>query len=462
MRKSSITPTTPLAALLLLLACLLSGASAQPAGGAVQLTLDGVIGPASADYFVRGLAAAVEEGAGVVVLRIDTPGGLDTSMRDIVRAIMASPIPVLGYVAPGGARAASAGTFILYACHVAAMAPATNLGAATPVAIGGGGLPGGEGEADQSKGEEGAKAESAGMAKATNDAIAYIRSLAELRGRNVEWAEAAVREAASLSARQALEQGVIDLIVANEAELLAQADGRKVRLAAGEVTIASADLSLRQIEPDLRNRLLAAISHPNIAVILLMIGVYGLLFEFMNPGALYPGTIGAICLLVGLFALSALPINYAGAALLVLGIALMVAEAFTPSVGALGIGGAIAFVLGATLLVDTDEPAFAISLPLVAGVGAAGALFALLVGQLVLRSWQRPGVSGVERLLQSSGEVLEWQGEGGYVRAEGERWRATGPAGLVPGMPVRIDAVDGLTLRVAPAPANRTETQTNT
>jgi membrane-bound serine protease (ClpP class) len=454
----------PIVLLLGTLLCLAGGAVAEPdAPGAelprlaVQLSLDGVIGPASADYFVRGLTAAVEQGARLVILRIDTPGGLDTSMREIVRAILAAPIPVLGYVAPGGARAASAGTFILYACHQAAKAPPTNLGAATPVAIGGfpGQEPQPEGAGDGKKGEtearDGAPAgKGAGEFKALNDAIAYIRSLAELRDRNADWAESAVRDAASISAREALSQGVIDIVADSVTELLAQADGRTIKLGAGEVTLATQALVVEAIDPDLRTRVLAALTNPNLALILLMIGIYGLIFEFMNPGALYPGTIGAICLLVGLYALSALPLNYAGLALLVLGIALIVAEALTPSVGILGVGGVIAFLLGSILLIDTDEPAFAVSLPLAAGLAAATLGIALLAARLALKSWHRPQVSGVPQMLQARARVLDWNGTAGHVLVEGERWRATGASDLRPGQAVRILAIAGLTLTVAP------------
>lgn len=325
------------------------GTQAQAgAGVAVVLTLEGAIGPASADYVVRGIARAARDGAAAVVLRIDTPGGLDTSMREIVRAVVSSPIPVLGFVAPGGARAASAGTYILYACHVAAMAPGTNLGAATPVAIGGG-LPFGGGDdrgggdrtsprekgGDKAGGGERAKGgekaarepDSAMAAKAINDAVAYIRSLAEMRGRNADWAERAVRDAASLSATDAQAQRVVDLIATSVDDLLAKADGRTVSIGSAQVQLKTRGLAQQAIEPDWRANLLSALTNPSLALILMTIGFYGLILEFMHPGALYPGTIGAICLLLGLYALSVLPVNYAGLGLVVLGLALMIAEA---------------------------------------------------------------------------------------------------------------------------------------
>ncbi|MGY6271418.1 NfeD family protein [Achromobacter denitrificans] len=437
-----------------------AGANAQPAPDprtAVVLSLDGIVGPATADYLIRGLAAAREQNAAVAVLRIDTPGGLDASMRDIIRAILASSVPVIAYVAPNGSRAASAGTYILYASHVAAMAPATNLGAATPISLGG--SPSRPAEpparksapADEDKPPP-APQKDAGEAKAINDAVAYIRSLAALRGRNADWAEQAVRSAASLSAGEARAQNVIDIIADDVPDLLAKADGRSVRVGNNETTLRTKDLRLLEREPDWRTRMLGVITNPNLALMLLMVGVYGLIFEFMSPGALYPGVVGAICLLVGLYALSALPLTYAGIALVLLGAALMVAEIFTPSVGILGIGGAISFVLGALLLVDTDTPAYEVSLPLVAGVAVASLGMTFLIARLALRSRRAPIVSGVEALLGQRIKVLSWTGAQGYVSAGGERWRAVGPAGLAAGDTVVIESAQGLTLRVRTAP----------
>ncbi|MFJ0889344.1 nodulation protein NfeD, partial [Bordetella bronchiseptica] len=372
---------------------------------AVVLSLDGIVGPASADYVARGLAGAAAQHA-LVVLRIDTPGGLDASMREIIRAILASPVPVLAYVAPGGARAASAGTYILYASHVAAMAPATNLGAATPVSLGGGFTPSDDKtEPDKTDakapadGGKPATPRNAAEYKAINDAVAYIRALADLRGRNADWAEQAVREAASLSASQALARNVIDIVAEDTPALLAQADGRTVRVGAANVVLHTSGLALVERGPDWRTRLLGVITNPNLALILLMVGVYGLIFEFMSPGALFPGVLGAICLLLGLYALSVLPLSYAGAGLVALGAALMVAEIFTPSLGALGVGGALSFVLGATMLVDADTPAYAVSLPLVGGVAVASLGLTFLIARLALRSRRAPQVSGAQGLV---------------------------------------------------------------
>ncbi len=437
------------------LAGVAAGASAPDAGrSAWLLTIDGAIGPASADYFRRGLQQAREAGASAVILQMDTPGGLDTSMREIIRDILSSPVPVLSYVGPGGARAASAGTYILYASHVSAMAPGTNLGAATPVQIGGGGLlPGGSEPADSSgdgsgSGDAASRGGSASEAKALNDAIAYIRALAALHGRNQEWAEAAVRDAASLSSEAALQAGVIDYLATSVQDLLQQAHGREVRMGEARLTLDTADLQILQHDPDWRARMLGVITNPNLALILLMVGIYGLIFEFMNPGALVPGTIGAISLLLGLYALSALPVNYVGVLLVLLGVALMVAEAFSPSFGVLGLGGAVAFVFGATLLFDETSPGYRLSMALVAGVALASLALTLLIVRMALRSRRLRVVTGGQALLGDIAEVLEWQQGKGRVFAAGERWLARGPAALTPGQAVRITSVQGLQLHV--------------
>jgi membrane-bound serine protease (ClpP class) len=464
-----------------------TSAEDPPRRVAVVLDLQGAIGPASVDYVTRGLTAAARDQAAVVVLRMDTPGGLDTSMREIIRAMLSSPVPVLTWVGPAGARAASAGTYILYASHVAAMAPGTNLGAATPVAIGGGfGSPGREeqdrprerdraperdrdttdgrdGQAEQRRDGEGdarrdgqrgdrdrARPGTPMEAKAINDAVAYLRSLAELRGRNADWAESAVRDASSLDARAALKQNVIDIVATGVPHLLEQAHGREVTVLERQVVLDTRDLTLQPIDPDWRNQLLGALTNPNLALILMMIGFYGLLFEFMNPGALYPGTIGAISLLVGLYSLSALPVNYAGAALVVLGLALIVAEVMTPSLGILGIGGTLALILGATILIDTELPAFSVSWPLVAGVAAAGLAFAMLTGRAAFQARSRRKETGQEGMIGLRGRVLDWAAGSGHVWVAGERWQATSSEPLAVGQPVRVVAIDGLTLRVEP------------
>lgn len=426
---------------------------------AILIRLEGAVTPASADYIARGLRMAAERRAAILILEMDTPGGLDTSMRGIIRAILASPVPVASFVAPAGARAASAGTYIMYASHLAVMAPGTNLGAATPVAIGGG-LPFG-GEDEDPAGEDGQtdEAESreswaggprnASEAKAVNDAVAYIRGLAELRGRNADWAEQAVRQAASLSSLAALEENVIDFIARDVAQLLAEANGREVRVGETTVRLETSGLPVEPLEPDWRTRLLSVITDPNVALILMMIGIYGLLFEFLSPGALLPGTLGAVSLLTGLYALAVLPVSYAGGALMLLGIGLIVAEAFAPSFGILGVGGTIALVLGATILFDTDVPGLQLSWQAVGAVGALSLALTLLIMRLAWASHQRAVVTGAEALIGARGVVERWSGNRGYVFVRGERWRATSSSPLREGEEVHVAEVRGLTLKIA-------------
>jgi membrane-bound serine protease (ClpP class) len=406
------------------------------------IAIEGAIGPAGADYVHRGLERAAKAGAQLVVLRMDTPGGLDTSMRAIIKDILASPVPVAAYVAPSGARAASAGTYILYASHIAAMAPGTNLGAATPVAIGG--VPE---KAKDGKGDEGAGAM---MRKATNDAAAYIRGLAQLRGRNAEWAERAVREAVSLSADEALKLKVVDLVAADVPQLLERLDGRTVEVQGRKVTLATKGAATTAFDPDWRTRFLAVITDPTIAYALLLLGIYGLIFEFMNPGLVLPGVVGAVALLIGLYALHLLPINYAGLALILIGIGFMTAEVFLPAYGSLGVGGAIAFVVGSVMLIDTDVPGFGVPLPLVLGIAAASAAFLIGVAGLALKARRRPVVSGREMLIGTVGEVLEAADGEGWARVQGETWRVKSASPLKPGQRVSVAAVEGLVLEVKP------------
>lgn len=433
-----------LALLLPLALSLSSGATA--AGPVVELELHDAIGPASADYTVRGLAKAARDGAPLVVIALDTPGGLDTSMRQIIQAILASPVPVAVYVSPEGARAASAGTYILYAAHVAAMAPATTLGAATPVAIG---MPGGADKPPAASAPGSAPAD-AMTAKQVHDAAAFIRGLAQQRGRNAEWAERAVREAVSLTAEEALREHVIDVVAIDVAQLVAVLEGRTLQLHGRQVTLSLKGVAIERVRPDWRQRLLAVITHPSVALILMMLGIYGLLFEFSSPGTVLPGTVGAICLLLALFALQLMPVNYAGLALIVLGFALLVAELIAPSFGVLGIGGIVAFVAGGLLLFDSDVPGFGAPVALIVMLALGSAALVLVGGSMALRARQRPVVSGREALLGSVGEVLAVEDGLAWARVHGERWRVRSEAVLVPGQRVRVVAVRGLTLDVQP------------
>jgi membrane-bound serine protease (ClpP class) len=459
---------------------LLSGpAVAQPdAKGGVRhsaalIVLTGAIGPASSSYVDHALHNAADGDAAVAILQMDTPGGLDTAMRDIIKTILASDIPVVTYVAPGGARAASAGTYILYASHFAAMAPGTNLGAATPVAIGGeGGDSGGTptptptrtptptplaptptpAPAGQSadKSQPAPPAPSTLERKAINDAIAYIRSLAALRGRNADWAEDAVRNASSLSAGEALQRHVIDFIATDTADLLRQLDGRSVPIAGHEVRLRTANLTVQRIDPDWREQLLSTLTHPTVAYGLLLIGIYGLLLEGYNPGAILPGVAGAISLLVALYAFQLLAVNYAGLALMGLGIGLIITEHFVAAFGSLVIGGLVAFVIGSLMLFDSGVPGMQVARSVIAGVSLGGGLLAAAIVLLATRARRRPVTTGAEAMIGALAEATTDISDRGVVRYGGELWNARTRAPLRAGQSARIVRVDGLTLWVEP------------
>lgn len=471
----------------------------QGSGGrALQLNLEGAIGAATADFITGGIRQAEEEAADLVIIRMDTPGGLDSSMRDIISAILNASVPVATYVSPAGARADSAGTYILYASHIAAMAPTTHLGAATPVPLGGGGggerprppLPGGQplptdggsgsGEtpaadqpADQSTDQatdqatedgggnaaepaDGAPAppDQSGDAmsrKVLNDAVAYIRGLAERRGRNAEWAEKAVRDAATLTSSEALEMNVIDLLANDTADLLAQIDGLEVELPTSTVTLATGNMRIETLEPTWRQKLLSVIASPEIALLLLLVGIYGLVFEGWNPGAIVPGVVGAICLLLAAYALQVMPVNYAGLGLILLGIVLMIAEIFVPSFGALGFGGIAAFVMGAIMMFDTGVPGFGIS-PwfVIVVVGVFGLLLMWVIAYL-LRLRRKGAVSGQEQILKEIAVAREDFSDQGAVMLEGETWTARTSEPVKKGQKLRVERIDGLILDVSPA-----------
>jgi membrane-bound serine protease (ClpP class) len=439
---------------------LLAAAIGQPVARPMvaQIALDGPIGPAAAEYFGDASKRAVADGAAAIVLRLDTPGGLADSMRQIIAGMLASKVPVLVYVAPAGARAASAGTYILYAGQIAAMAPATHLGAATPVALGGGRpmpLPkaGRQPASATTTADDETAADDAESHKAMNDAIAYIRSLAQLRGRNAAWAEQAVRGAATLTASEAAQQRVIDFVAADVAELLAKADGRKVQVGERDVTLQLRGASVREYAPGARTRFLAIITNPTIAYLLLLAGIFGLLLEALHPGAMLPGIAGGICLLVGLYALQLLPVNYAGLALMALGVGLLVAEAANPSVGAFGVGGLVSFVTGSVMLMNTGVPGYGVNLGVIAGIAVCAAGLLALIVWLVFRSRRAHPVTGDAAMLMDTGELLEPVSAGGeaWMMVRGERWRVRCDTALPAGAQVRVVSRQGLLLQVEPA-----------
>lgn len=400
------------------------------------LKIDGAIGPSASSYLEGGLAEAQAQNAAFVLLELDTPGGLVTSTRDMVQAILGSPVPVVVYVAPQGAHAASAGTFLVYAAHVAAMAPGTNIGAATPISM----MPGGE-ESNRT---------TVPMRKAQSDVRAYIKSLAELRDRNATWGMRAVDEAESLSAKEALKLGVIDILAADRGDLLGRLDGREVVLNGRTVTLHTGDIRIVPFRADWKTRLLAVITDPNIVLVLLMLALYGIFFELLNPGGIFPGVVGVIAGVLALYALNLLPFNYAGLLLILLGVAFMIAEMFVSGFGILGIGGAVAFAFGALLLFDAQTLGRDISLPLILAVALVSLLFFMLIVRMLLKARARRIVSGVEEMVGMEADVLEATRSGYWVRCHGERWYAESETPLAPSQRATVASVSGLTLHLIP------------
>ena len=431
-------------------------------GTAVVLELDGAIGVATAEFIINGIEEAEERDATLVIIRMDTPGGLVNSMRDIISAILSSDVPVVTYVSPAGARADSAGTYILLASHVAAMAPTTHLGAATPVSLTGddvgddresGSDDDSDAESDETK--DAPPSGSAMERKVMNDAIAYIRGLAEAHGRNADWAEKAVTEAATLTAKEALEMNVIDVIAVNDAELLQQLNGRELKVNNQSITLDTEALLIERIEPDWRNKFLSIIASPEILMILIMIGVYGLWFEGSNPGAIVPGVVGVISLLLAAYALQVLPVNFAGLALIIVGIALIVAESFVPSFGALGVGGIAAFIFGSIMMFDSGIPGFGISITFVVSFAVISGALLLWMVSYVVKLRRRGAVTGVELILGDSGTAMESFAGAGRVWLEGAPWAAVSKVPIEKDQQVVVTAIDGLTLEVEPASASK-------
>lgn len=413
------------------------------------ITVEGVINPVAAEYIGKSIKKVHDINRGLpdrlsdektpfrieaLVIKLDTPGGLDTSMRSIVRDIIGSDVTVIVFVAPSGARAASAGVFITMAAHVAAMAPGTNIGAAHPVAVG-------------------EKMDKIMSEKATNDAAAYIKSIAKERGRNDEWAEAAVRKSVSITEKEALQKNVIDIVAKDLNSLLSETDGRKVMTASGEKTLRTAGAGIIEQEMGMRYRILDFISNPNVAYILMLLGFYGIFFELTNPGALFPGIFGAICLILGFYALQTLPVNYAGLLMILLGIILFVLEVKIISHGLLTIGGIISLVLGSLMLFESSLPFFKLSLTIVLPAVAVTALFFILTFRLAYKAVLQKPVTGVEGLVGLEGLVKsDITSRGGTVLVHGEIWSAYSDEDIPKNEKVVVEELRGLKVKVKKAP----------
>jgi len=425
----------------LLLVSLWSTPTSASTSSVVELEIDGPIGVATADYLSSGIEHAEEIGAELIIISIDTPGGLVKPMREIVQDILASSVPVAAYVTPAGARADSAGTYILLACHVAAMTPTTHLGAATPVPM--------MKSAPKEDGDDEPK-EAASDRKIMNDAVSYIRSLADRYDRNADWAELAVTEAATLTAAEALEQNVIDFIASDREELLKLIDGYEIDIAGEPRTLATSDVEIVAFEANWRIRLLSVISNPEIVLLLGLIGLYGLMYEGWNPGAVVPGVVGVICLLLAAYALQVLPVNYAGLALIFVGVALIVAEAFAPSFGALGTGGIAAFVFGSIIMFDSGVPGFGISITFVVTLALVFAVLLIWLLSYLLKLRRRGAVSGTESIVGGTATAMEDFDGDGKVWLEGEAWHAKTTVPITKGAQLIVTRLDGLILEVEP------------
>lgn len=426
--------------------------SMAEASDALLLNITGAIGPATENYIEHGLNQAADQHASLVILRLDTPGGLATAMHEINKAILASPVPVVTYVAPTGARAASAGTFILYASSIAAMAPGTNLGAASPVKIGGSLATPHDIDEKNKLNQDNLSTEER---KEMNDATAYIKSLAELRGRNVTWAVQAVRNAASLPAAEALQQNVIDVIAETPVALLQAINGRTVKVNGTPVVLDTKNVTITELQPNWRYQFLAAITDPNIAYILLLLGIYGLFFEFYNPGFILPGVVGGISLLIALYAFQLLPINYVGFSLLLLGITFMIIEVLISSFGVLGIGGIVAFVTGSILLLDINSPGYQIAWSLITAMTVVTIIFFTILITMAIRAMRRKVVTGREAMIGSEGEVLQiLNSKELLVRIQGEIWKASSTERMHKGQKIRVRGLSGLSLSVEPGELN--------
>ncbi|WP_050910272.1 NfeD family protein [Vibrio campbellii] len=425
------------------------------------LPVKGAIGPALSDYLSREIEEAQQNGVDLVILKMDTPGGLDSSMRDIIHAITTSTVPIATWVGPSGSRAASAGTYILLASHVAAMAEATNLGAATPVALGGAPKQPSSDEGNDStdsqpesteKASDEVPAKTAMEKKVINDARAYIKGLARLHDRNAEWAEKAVSMAASLDATEALELNVIDFIANSPEDLVSTINGIDIKLNGKPFKLALDNPTWVERVPDWRAEMLAVITNPNVAYILMLIGIYGLLLEFYNPGIGLPGVLGGICLLLAMYALQMMPVNYVGLGLLLLGIALMIAEAFNPSFGILGLGGVVAFVLGSIFLMDSDIPGFQIALPLIFGIAIFSVGLIVITVGLLLKIRSKKATTGLENFPGKLAVVSDDFVDGtGRVQLDGALWQAKAEQKLKQGDHVTVVKIKGLTLTVKPS-----------